>query len=92
MSGNRERCYPNMNRERIISVMNDLRQSGLRMWGDNPWEIDTLRHGVRLAAEWREAASILAITTTNSNWYVSPDDVWKMIDPLMQTAGSLSLG
>lgn len=92
MSENREHCYPNMNRERIISVMNDLRQGGLRMSGNNPWEIDTLRHGVRLTAEWREATSLLAITITNSNWYVSPDDVWKAVDPLMETAGSFSLG
>jgi hypothetical protein len=92
MSGNRQRRYTNMSRERIASVMAALRRSGVRISGENPWEIDTLRHGVHLAAAWSEVTEVLALTITDRNWYVSSDDVWNTIDPLLEEVGSLSSG
>ncbi len=90
MNDKRERSYANISRERIASVVDVLSRNGLRISGDNPWEIDTLRHGVRLTAEWSEVTAVLAVTITNMNWYVSSDDVWKTIDPLIEAVGNLS--
>jgi hypothetical protein len=85
-----ERSYANINSEGIASLVDALHRNGLRISRDNPWVIDTLRHGVHLTAAWSEATSVLVVTITNMNWYVSSDDVWKTLDPLIEAVENLS--
>jgi hypothetical protein len=78
------RNYDNIDRTRVNLILKALIDHGSRVRGDNPWDIDTQKHGVLLRGEWDEAASLLSITVTDADWYVPRETIWENIDSLMQ--------
>jgi hypothetical protein len=82
---NNRRSYPGITTALISTMVHDLAAGGFRVSGNNPWDIDTRLHGIKIRAEWQERSSVLSMTITDRNWYVSHDDVWSAIDTLMKT-------
>jgi len=76
--------YGNINGAKIAVMLNALTDSGAAIKGQNPWDIETYHHGVKLRAEWNEAASTLSVSVTHSNWYVPREAVCNQIDSLMR--------
>jgi hypothetical protein len=77
------RSYENINRAKMETIINTLTAHGSIMTGNNPWSIDTRKHGVRLQGDWNEQTSTLDITVTDADWYVPSKTLWENIDSLM---------
>jgi hypothetical protein len=75
--------YANINKTKIDLMFSELVKSGAKIAGNNPWQIDTNRHGVHLTAEWNESASMLDVSVTCSNWYVPREKVWSSLDEII---------
>ena len=78
--------YDNMTRARVDAILSDLIAHGSVVTGNNPWVVDTKKHGVLLKGEWSEETSTLAVTVTDADWYVTRRAVWENIDGLMRQA------
>ena len=78
--------YASMTRARVDAILNDLIAHGSIVTGNNPWVVDTKKHGVLLKGEWSEETSTLAVTVTDADWYVTRKAVWENIDGLMRQA------
>ncbi len=75
--------YDNINRAKVEAIINALEVHGSAVTGQNPWSIDTQKHGVRLEGIWSEETSTLDITVTHADWYVPSKTLWENIDSLM---------
>jgi hypothetical protein len=76
--------YANINKAKIDLMFKTLIARGVKITGQNPWNINTYYHGVVLRAEWNEAATTLTVSITHSNWYVPRETICETIDSLMQ--------
>jgi hypothetical protein len=76
--------YDNITRSRIETMFDALRSKGSLVSGNNPWDINTQKHGVRLRGEWNEATSTLSITVLAADWYVPREAVWNKINSLIR--------
>jgi hypothetical protein len=84
MPDNGTRSYDGINRSQVDEIFNALISRGSKVSGNNPWEIDTDKHGVRLRGIWNEATLVLSITVLDAAWYVPREAVWEKIDSLMR--------
>ncbi len=91
MENNDTHEYGDINRAKIELMLNELLSGGAAISGNNPWSIETHQHGVELSAVWNEAASKLAITVSDKNWYVPWETVWRTIDSLMERVQGLEI-
>ena len=78
------RIYDNIDQAKVDAILKVLIDHGSLVRGDNPWNIDTQKHGVLLLGEWDEVASKLTITVTEADWYVPREKIWEKIDSLIQ--------
>jgi hypothetical protein len=76
--------YDSIKRSQVDEIFNALISHGSRVSGNNPWEIDTDKHGVRLRGEWDETTLVLSITVLDAAWYVPREAVWGKIDSLIR--------
>lgn len=76
--------YENIDRPKVDAILQALADHGSLVSGNNPWDVDTRKHGVLLQGEWNEESSMLSITVTNADWYVPSASIWENIDSLMQ--------
>ena len=64
-----------------------LAQDGMAVTGNNPWDIDTNKHGVHLRAAWDPATQALhLIVTSGEGGYfgaVTCERIWERIDPVI---------
>ena len=79
--------YGNVSGKKVDAILDALIAHGSVVTGDNPWIVDTRKHGVLLRGDWNEEALTLAITLADSDWYVPPSAVWENIDALMRNVG-----
>ena len=85
-----EHHYANINKEKIDAILKALKKSGAHITGNNPWDVDTKSHGVKLRGTWNEEKSTLAIIVTDKDFYVPCSKIWDTIDPLIHHISSLS--
>ena len=78
------RDYDNIKRSQVDEIFDALIAHGSNVTGNNPWDIDTHKHGVRLKGEWNEATLVLSITVLDAAWYVPREAVWDNIDSLIR--------
>jgi hypothetical protein len=79
-----EQNYDSINKKKVETILKGLMTHGCKVSGDNPWTIDTQKHGVMLQGKWDEVAAVLTIAVTAADWYVPRKAVWENIDSLMQ--------
>jgi len=79
------------------TLLAKLRAEGMGIAGNNPWNIDTRKYGVKLRAVWDPEAQIvkLIVTTGRGNEAipiihprVTCEDIWDEIDPIMRGVGA----
>lgn len=78
-----EHHYGNIDRAKIDITLTELRNSGAAVTGDNPWDVDTRKHGIKLRGAWESGTSTLTISVTAKSWYVPCGKVWGTIDELV---------
>jgi hypothetical protein len=78
------RNYDNIDRAKVNVILKALIDHGSLVLGNNPWNVDTRKHGVLLQGIWDEEASMLSLTVTDADWYVPREKIWENIDSLMQ--------
>lgn len=66
----------------IDTILKGLHGAGLTVAGDNPYSVDANQHGIVLGAVYH-ASGLLTVSIVSSNFYVSHDQVWSKIDPMM---------
>jgi hypothetical protein len=84
--------YPRVSQQTTEVLLRKLHAEGMGVTGNNPWNIDTHKYGVRLRAVWNPKTSMLKlIVTTGKGTEVIPfiksvtcDDIWNEIDPIMK--------
>ena len=82
--------YPGYSKSKIDAVLAALRANGATVSGDNPWSVDTRKHGVKLSGAWDAASSELRVTVADKNFYVSCDKVWETLDQLLGHVGNIA--
>jgi hypothetical protein len=83
MTGHSTRNYPNIARQHVEAMFDELTKNGAKITGDNPWGIDTRQSGVKLRGEWSEDTSTLSVTLNGKDWYVPSSMIWETIETLM---------
>jgi hypothetical protein len=83
MKGHCTRTYPNVVRQSVDAMLDELMKNGAKITGNNPWFIDTLQSGVKLRGEWSEDTSTLSVTLIGKEWYVPSSKIWETIETLM---------
>ncbi len=78
------RTFENISENRLDTILNALAEHGSLVKGNNPWDVETKNHGVRLRGEWNRELSRLTITVMDANWYVTRNTVWENIESLMK--------
>ena len=85
--------YANITRQEVDTLLRELRCWGAAVSGDNPWDVDTHRSGVRLRGRLNEAAAKLEVTIVGKDWYVTDSMIWRNIDELVhRTEATLDAG
>jgi hypothetical protein len=83
------RRYGSITRKKVDVMLRALQSDGAAISGDNPWEVDTHRSGVKLRGQLNETASYLEVTVVDRDWYVPCSMVWQQIDALMRRVQTL---
>ncbi len=89
MPGANARNYAGIDHTKIDMMMRELSEGGAIVTGNNPWHVNTRRHGVILKAEWNETASTLVVSITHSSWFVPRQRVWGILDELISNVQRL---
>jgi|GEM_PF-959527 hypothetical protein len=89
MKGHGTRIYPNVVRQRVDAMLDELMKNGATITGNNPWVIDTRQSGVKLKGEWSEDTSTLSVTLIGKEWYVPSSMIWETIETSMSQLDEL---
>jgi hypothetical protein len=76
--------YDNISKQQVDAILKNLQNDGATITGDNPWDVETNQHGVKLRGIWTEASLQLSVTVTDKRFYVPCYKIWARIDELMQ--------
>jgi len=85
-----EHHYANITQSKINAIMDALKKNGATITGNNPWDVDTHKYGIKLRGTWNSANLTLSIIVTNKDIYVPCSKIWDTIDPLINHIASLS--
>ena len=83
-------CYGNIDKSKIDKILAELKKAGCTVKGNNPWDVDTHKYGIKLRAEWTSSSNTLCIIVTDKDWYVPCSKIWDFIDPLLHHIQGLS--
>ena len=83
--------YAGITQEKIDAIIAALKKNGATVSGDNPWNVDTHKYGVKLQGSWVETTSTLTIIVTDKDFYVPCSKIWDTIDPLIHHIQSIEL-
>ena len=82
--------YGNIDQAKVEAIISKLKATGSTVTGNNPWNVDTHNHGVKLQGTWDKASSTLTVIVTDKDWYVPCSKIWDTIDPLIHHISQLS--
>ncbi|MFC2086107.1 hypothetical protein ACFLQ9_00140 [Bacteroidota bacterium] len=78
-----EHHYANITKVKIDEILNELKNSGSTISGENPWNIDTHNFEVKLRGTWDEANENLSVIVTDKKIIVPCKMIWDKIDLLI---------
>jgi hypothetical protein len=84
MSGCGTHNYDGFTQAKIDAVLKSLTDSGADGSGNNPWDVDTHEHGVKMHAVWTPESGQLAVTVTSKDALVPCGMVWAKIDSMLK--------
>jgi hypothetical protein len=68
------------------TLLAKLRAEGMSVTGDNPWDVDTKMHDVKLRAVWDARAKELKVVVTagKGDFIATCNQIWGKIDPIVK--------
>jgi hypothetical protein len=78
------KTYDGITKFKIGVITQRLGEQGVSVSGDNPWDADTHKSGVKLHSSWDEGSGILTVEVSDKDFYVPCGKIWGTIDPLVQ--------
>lgn len=78
------RTYQNVTVEERDRLLAWLAHQGMDVTGNNPWNIDTGRHGVMLRAIWDPQTNTLHLIVSDSDVFAPCNAIWSEIDPAIK--------
>ena len=85
------RVYPNIDERKKNLMLAKLRESGATVTGNNPYDVDTHKHGVKLHGSWNGDRNEMTVQVTGKNFYVPCSKIWGTIDELIGQLNALQL-
>ncbi len=89
-----KKCKPfkieNINAELKDLILENLVESGAKIEGDNPWDIDLNQHGIKLDTIWREVSQDILISVTDRKFYAKCKRIRKEIRDQIEKARNSS--
>ena len=79
--------YQNIDKPKIDKIIEALKANGSDVSGDNPWDVDTHNHGIKLKGTWSEAANTLTVGVTDKAFYVPCSKIWENLDGMINHIG-----
>lgn len=67
----------------INKIFSALKANGASVQGNNPWKVDTNKHGVVLWGSWDEPTSTLLIGVKDKALLVPCSKIWDTVVPLI---------
>ena len=74
------RTYPNVDEAAKNEILKRLADSGATVTGNNPWDVDTHNHGVKLRGTWNSNTETLSVIVTGKNFYVTCKRIWDELE------------
>lgn len=74
------RTYANVGDNTIQAILTALQQGGAVVTGDNPWDVDTRQHGVKLRGTWDPNSGMLVVEIVDSDFVAPCSRVVSAID------------
>ena len=84
--------YGNIDKAKMDAIINQLKAHGATVTGNNPWDVDTHSHGIKLKGAWDGNTSTLTLIVTAKDWYVPCSKIWSTIDELIHHIQGVSAG
>lgn len=82
------RSYPKVAARIKDALIAKLKGAGMDVTGNNPWDIDSHKHDVKLRALWDPSTEVLHLIVTAGEgglWgLVSCDKIWEEIEPILK--------
>ena len=75
--------YNGIDQKRMDGILLALKKGGATVKGNNPWDVDTHKYGIKLRGSWDKASSTLTIIVTAKDFFVPCSKIWDFIDPLI---------
>ena len=76
--------YQNVTVEERDRLLAGLAYQGMDVTGNNPWNIDTGRHGVMLRAIWDPQTNTLHLIVSDSDVFAPCNAIWSEVDPAVK--------
>jgi len=82
------RSYPHVTPQLRDVLIAKLHSEGMDVTGNNPWDIDTHKHAVKLRALWDPQTQVLKLIVASGRGglfgLVTCDAIWSEIDPILK--------
>ncbi|WP_459202461.1 hypothetical protein [Methanococcus sp. CF] len=82
--------YSNINQQKVDLMIEELKEHGISVTGNNPWVIDPKKFSIKLQATWDKESSKLYVIVTDKSFLVPCSKIWDTIDPLINNIQGLS--
>lgn len=84
------RSYPNITQAKVEAMIKALRDNGATVTGNNPYDVDTHRHGVKLRASRNATNNVLTVEVTAKAWFVPCGRIWSEIEKYLPHVSSIT--
>ncbi len=82
--------YGNIDQAKVNEILAELKKGGATVTGNNPWNVDTNKYGIKLQGSWDSSTNTMTIAVTDKSWYVPCSKIWNEIDSLMSHISALN--
>jgi hypothetical protein len=72
--------YDGIDQAKMDAIIKALKDNGCTVAGNNPWDVDTHKHGIKLRGEYDPKTGTLSIIVTAKQWYVPCSKIWDFIN------------
>lgn len=83
--------YHNYNQARVNKLLDELKAHGFTVTGNNPWDVDTHKYGIKLNGQWNSSTGDLSVIVTAKSFIVPCSKIWEQIDPILEHVAIASL-
>lgn len=82
--------YGNIDQTKVNEILAALKKAGATITGNNPWNVDLHKAGIKLQGSWNSGTDTMTIAVTAKDFYVPCSKIWSTIDELMHHISTLN--